>query len=155
MSATRPPRQDCGHVRRLARDRNRAIHGRKGTRPWFGAAPAAWLATIAARRTSAVPVPDTSKGLAAGVGASQDPASLGRLTASFLIKPKGPRVAMLETLGWDTHNAQKGRLANQLKNLDAMLADLRDSLGTAWANTTVLVATEFGRTVAIKWYRRD
>ena len=56
---------------------------------------------------------------------------------------------MLETLGWDTHNAQKGRLANQLKNLDAMLAALRDGLGPVWAETTVLVATEFGRTVAV------
>jgi uncharacterized protein (DUF1501 family) len=87
--------------------------------------------------------------LAANTNAGQDPASLGRLTAGFLTKPNGPRIAMLETLGWDTHNAQKGRLANQLKNLDAMLAALRDGLGTTWAKTTVLVATEFGRTAAV------
>ncbi len=90
-----------------------------------------------------------TKGLATGANSGQDPASLGRLTASFLTKPNGPRIAMLETLGWDTHTAQKGRLANQLKNLDAMLAALRDGLGPVWANTTVLVATEFGRTVAV------
>jgi uncharacterized protein (DUF1501 family) len=90
-----------------------------------------------------------TKGLASGVGAGQNPASLGRLTASFLTKPNGPRIAMLETLGWDTHNAQKGRLANQLKSLDAMLAALRDGMGPAWASTTVLVATEFGRTAAV------
>lgn len=90
-----------------------------------------------------------TKGLAAGLGASQDPASLGKLTAGFLTKPAGPRIAMLETLGWDTHNAQQGRLAGQLKNLDAMLAALRDGMGPAWADTTVLVATEFGRTVAV------
>ena len=87
--------------------------------------------------------------LAASAGAGQDPASLGRLTASFLTKPNGPRIAMLETLGWDTHNAQKGRLATQLKNLDVLLAALRDGLGPAWADTTVLVATEFGRTASI------
>ena len=90
-----------------------------------------------------------TKGLAADAAAGQDPASLGRLTASFLTKPDGPRIAMLETLGWDTHSAQRGRLANQLKNLDAMLAAMRDGLGTAWATTTVLVATEFGRTAAV------
>lgn len=90
-----------------------------------------------------------TKGLATDVGAKQDPASLGRLTASFLTKPAGPRIAMLETLGWDTHNAQSGRLTNQLRNLDAMLAALRDGLGPAWATTTVLVATEFGRTAAV------
>ena len=90
-----------------------------------------------------------TKGLAADTSAKQDPASLGRLTAGFLTKPNGPRIAMLETLGWDTHSGQKGRLASQLKNLDAMLAALRDGLGPVWANTTVLVATEFGRTVAV------
>ena len=90
-----------------------------------------------------------TKGLAANAGAAQDPASLGRLTASFLTKPNGPRIAMLDTLGWDTHSAQKARLANQLKNLDTMLAALRDGLGPAWSDTTVLIATEFGRTVAI------
>jgi uncharacterized protein (DUF1501 family) len=90
-----------------------------------------------------------TEGLATDVGAKQDPASLGRLTAGFLMKQGGPRIAMLETLGWDTHNAQAGRLAAQLKNLDAMLAAMRDGLGEAWANTTVLVATEFGRTVAV------
>jgi uncharacterized protein (DUF1501 family) len=56
---------------------------------------------------------------------------------------------MLETLGWDTHSAQKGRLAAQLKNLDAMLAAMRDGLGPACATTTVLIATEFGRTAAV------
>lgn len=90
-----------------------------------------------------------TKGLAAQANARQDPASLGRLTASFLTKPSGPRIAMLETLGWDTHNAQKGRLSNQLRGLDSMLAALRDGLGSAWAETTVLVATEFGRTAAV------
>jgi len=90
-----------------------------------------------------------TKGLATDATAGQDPGSLGRLTASFLTKPNGPRIAMLETLGWDTHNAQKGRLANQLKNLDAMLAAMRDGLGPAWANTAVLIATEFGRTAAV------
>ncbi|POM18286.1 hypothetical protein CSX04_06589 [Burkholderia cepacia] len=55
---------------------------------------------------------------------------------------------MIETGGWDTHSAQNARLANQLKALDTMLAALRDGLGPAWQQTTVLVATEFGRTAA-------
>ncbi|HEV7578262.1 MAG TPA: DUF1501 domain-containing protein [Caldimonas sp.] len=78
----------------------------------------------------------------------QSPAELGRLAASFLARPDGPRIAMLETNGWDTHSAQAPRLANQLKALDAMIAALRDGLGVAWSETTVLVATEFGRTAA-------
>src|SRR5690606_12176956 len=60
----------------------------------------------------------------------------------------GPRIAMIETQGWDTHSGQNARLAAQLKNLDGMLAGLRDGLGPVWSQTVVLVATEFGRTVA-------
>jgi uncharacterized protein (DUF1501 family) len=78
----------------------------------------------------------------------QEPAVLGRLAATFLTKPAGPRIAMLETGGWDTHTGQAGRLAAQLKALDTLLASLRDGMGAAWASTTVLIATEFGRTAA-------
>jgi uncharacterized protein (DUF1501 family) len=90
----------------------------------------------------------TARGLAGDAGARQDPASLGKLAASFLARDDGPRIAMIETGGWDTHSAQNARLANQLKALDTMLAALRDGMGPLWNKTTVLVATEFGRTAA-------
>jgi uncharacterized protein (DUF1501 family) len=89
-----------------------------------------------------------ARGLAADAGARQDPASVGKLAASFLSRRDGPRIAMIETGGWDTHSAQTPRLAAQLKALDTMMAALRDGLGPAWSDTTVLVATEFGRTAA-------
>jgi uncharacterized protein (DUF1501 family) len=78
----------------------------------------------------------------------QDPASLGRMAASFLAQAAGPRIAMMETGGWDTHSGQSGRLAAQLRGLDALLAALREGLGPVWSQTVVLVATEFGRTAA-------
>ncbi|MCJ0764490.1 DUF1501 domain-containing protein [Variovorax terrae] len=84
----------------------------------------------------------------AGPAVRQNPAELGQLAARFLAQPAGPRIAMLETSGWDTHSAQAPRMANQFKALDAMIAALREGLGATWANTTVLVATEFGRTAA-------
>ncbi|MFM0142901.1 DUF1501 domain-containing protein [Paraburkholderia sp. RL18-085-BIA-A] len=90
----------------------------------------------------------TARGLAGDASARQDPASLGKLAAGFLSRDDGPRIAMIETGGWDTHSAQNARLANQLKALDAMLAALRDGMGPLWNRTTVLVATEFGRTAA-------
>jgi uncharacterized protein (DUF1501 family) len=90
----------------------------------------------------------SARGLAGDAGARQDPASLGRLAAGFLSRDAGPRIAMIETGGWDTHSAQNARLANQLKALDTMLAALRDGMGPLWRRTTVLVATEFGRTAA-------
>ena len=78
----------------------------------------------------------------------QNPAALGRMAAGFLAQANGPRLAMIETSGWDTHGAQNGRLTNQLKSLDAMVGGLRDGLGDAWSQTVVVVATEFGRTAA-------
>nr|WP_321883155.1 DUF1501 domain-containing protein [Paraburkholderia bannensis] len=90
----------------------------------------------------------TARGLAGDASARQDPASVGKLAAGFLARADGPRIAMIETGGWDTHSAQNARLSNQLKALDTMVAALRDNLGPVWDNTTVLVATEFGRTAA-------
>ena len=89
--------------------------------------------------------------LAQGDGgtAQANPAALGKLAAEFLAKPAGPRIAVIELLGWDTHAQQAGRLATQLKQLDAVFGALKDGLGAAWAHTTVLAATEFGRTAAV------
>lgn len=72
----------------------------------------------------------------------------GTLAARMLSGPAGARIAMIETNGWDTHSGQRARLANQLKGLDAMIASMKDGLGSDWSNTLVIVATEFGRTVA-------
>ena len=89
-----------------------------------------------------------ARGLAGPETKGQNPADLGRLAARFLLKPDGPRIAMIETGGWDTHSGQAGRLAGQLKALDTTIAALRDGLGPVWSDTVVLVATEFGRTAA-------
>lgn len=77
---------------------------------------------------------------------------LAKTAGRFLADPAGPRIAVLEAGGWDTHayqGAAEGRLARSLAGLDASLAALRESLGPAWQDTAVLVVTEFGRTVAV------
>jgi uncharacterized protein (DUF1501 family) len=89
-----------------------------------------------------------TRDMGAGQKAGQNPVKLGKLAATFLARPDGPRVAMIETGGWDTHTGQQARLNTQLRDLDAMLAALRDGLGPVWSDTVVLVATEFGRTAA-------
>ena len=76
-------------------------------------------------------------------------AATGQLAARLLAPANGARIAMIETGGWDTHAGQRGRLATQLKGLDAMLASLKTGLGPVWNDTMILVATEFGRTVAV------
>ena len=78
----------------------------------------------------------------------QDAAALGRIAAGFLARADGPRVAMIETSGWDTHSGQNARLTRQLSGLDGLIGALREGMGVNWAQTVVVVATEFGRTAA-------
>jgi uncharacterized protein (DUF1501 family) len=78
-------------------------------------------------------------------GGGQKGAATGALAAKMLLGD-GARIAMIETNGWDTHSGQRGRLNAQLKDLDQTLAALKTGLGAEWANTLVVVATEFGRT---------
>jgi uncharacterized protein (DUF1501 family) len=76
--------------------------------------------------------------------------------ARFLKNQNGPRVAAIDVGGWDTHANQggaQGNLALRLRGLDAGLQTLKTELGPVWADTTVLVVTEFGRTVAVNGTR--
>jgi uncharacterized protein (DUF1501 family) len=69
--------------------------------------------------------------------------------ARFLREPGGPNVAALEFSGWDTHANQGmagGALDRLLAQLGSGVMTLRAELGAEWANTTVVVMTEFGRT---------
>jgi uncharacterized protein (DUF1501 family) len=72
--------------------------------------------------------------------------ALARSAGEMLRALNGPRIAALEIDGWDTHAAQANRLTGPLKQLDAGLVALKTALGAAWAETAVLVMTEFGRT---------
>ena len=86
-----------------------------------------------------------------GAGAARAPSALARVAANFLKQADGPTAAVLELTGWDTHTNQTGEqgpLARNLRALDDGLAALKEELGPAWANTVVLIATEFGRTAA-------
>ena len=79
---------------------------------------------------------------------------LAQRAAEFLVHPAGPQAAVLDIGGWDTHANQaspNGPLANGLRQLDAGLAALRAGLvaGGAWGRTVVVVASEFGREVAV------
>jgi len=83
-------------------------------------------------------------------------AQLVKAAAGFLRQQDGPRVAVFDTTGWDTHaneGGAQGQLAGRLKALDAGLAQLKDALGPAWSDTAVLLVTEFGRTAAVNGTR--
>lgn len=77
-------------------------------------------------------------------------------TAKFLRAPEGPRVAVIESGGWDTHanqGAANGSLANKFKDLDTSLGEFKQAMGDDWSKTVVMVVTEFGRTVRVNGTR--
>jgi uncharacterized protein (DUF1501 family) len=77
-------------------------------------------------------------------------------TASFLKSDDGPRVAVFDAMGWDTHaneGGAQGQLAARLAGLDAGLRSLQEDLGPVWRDTVVMIATEFGRTAAVNGTR--
>jgi uncharacterized protein (DUF1501 family) len=79
-------------------------------------------------------------------------APLAEAAGKLLAAADGPRIAVLEMGGWDTHvnqGAEKGRLADNLAGFAAGLDALATSLGAAWRDTVVAAVTEFGRTVAV------
>ncbi|MFZ1028364.1 MAG: DUF1501 domain-containing protein [Limnoraphis robusta] len=74
-----------------------------------------------------------------------------RQLASLMVRDPSIQLAFMDVGGWDTHANQgssQGQLANRLKNLGEGLVTLVDRLGEIYADTTILVLSEFGRTVA-------
>jgi uncharacterized protein (DUF1501 family) len=69
--------------------------------------------------------------------------------ARILRQSTGPNVAAMEFSGWDTH-ANQGLAGGALDRLLGQLAEglvaFRAEMQDAWAGTTVVVMTEFGRT---------
>jgi uncharacterized protein (DUF1501 family) len=77
--------------------------------------------------------------------------AIAKSVGALLAAPDGPRVAVFELTGWDTHaneGAAEGVLAIRLGALDQAIASLADALGSHWQRTTVLAVTEFGRMAA-------
>lgn len=76
---------------------------------------------------------------------------IAQIAARFLKDDSGPIAAVMEVGGWDTHANQgieQGPLARGLTALDDGLDAFKREMGPAWANTVVIIVTEFGRTVA-------
>jgi uncharacterized protein (DUF1501 family) len=91
----------------------------------------------------------------AAVGAARY-GQLVRTAAELLRRDDGPRVAVFDTLGWDTHaneGGAQGALATRLAALDGALRLFKEQMGAAWRDTAVVLVTEFGRTAAVNGTR--
>ena len=85
-----------------------------------------------------------------GGGDRQKNKNLSRQAAKYLRKSDGPRVAVFEVNGFDTHAAQggvDGTHTECLVEMDEIINNLRDNLQEAYKDTIILTVTEFGRTI--------
>jgi uncharacterized protein (DUF1501 family) len=104
--------------------------------------------------TSAMSANGVAMDAGAGGMAGAGPRSItpiAQIAARFLTDDRGPIAAVIDVGGWDTHANQgieQGPLARGLASLDDGLEAFKQEMGPAWANTVVIIATEFGRTVA-------
>ena len=82
---------------------------------------------------------------------SDDAWILASSAGTELSKPNGPKVAVFEVEGFDTHAAQgatDGAHADCLSDYDSIIRSLKSSMSKeAFDNTLVLTLTEFGRTI--------
>ena len=84
------------------------------------------------------------------VNRGRDPQQLARQAAIQLAKEDGPRIAVFDIGGFDTHAAQggaDGQHGEKLQDFDRVLRSLSDGLGEALDNTLILTLTEFGRKI--------
>ena len=77
--------------------------------------------------------------------------NLARQAAKALMQNNGPRVAVFEVNGFDTHAAQGGVDGTHTKclvEMDEIIKTLKVYLEDAYKDTLILTVTEFGRTIA-------
>lgn len=77
-------------------------------------------------------------------------ASDAQRLAQLMVKDPRIQLGFMALGGWDTHVNQgstQGQLARNLKKLGSGLATLVNGLGSVYQNTTIVVMSEFGRTV--------
>jgi uncharacterized protein (DUF1501 family) len=167
ITALLPPAPSCDTAFTMANRLPLILHGPAQVTPWdpFHARPPVSAGFYRNIATMHAPDPLVGPELADGLrerhyvdkvmaGLTYDGVSFGfpraaRATARLLAAHDGPRLAELDLDGWDTHTNQPSRLTHALHNLDEGIAELRVGLASVWDKTTILVVTEFGRTVRV------
>lgn len=86
------------------------------------------------------------------VGNGKSNRNLAVQAGKYLKDPNGPRVAVFEVNGFDTHAAQggvNGTHTRCLTEMDDIITMLKAYLDDAYKDTLILTVTEFGRTIAV------
>lgn len=82
----------------------------------------------------------------ARAGQSPNLSGLAIEAATRLREANGPRVAVLDHVGFDTHASQPGQHTQKLGDIDRAIGEFRRTIGDdTWKDTLILTVTEFGR----------
>lgn len=93
----------------------------------------------------------------AGLGAMRSRPGKGldtgfaKVAGALLAAADGPRVAVVEAGGWDSHHNQglaSGGLSGRLEGVANAIVAFKGAIGPVWRDTVVVLVSEFGRAVA-------
>lgn len=74
-------------------------------------------------------------------------ADLARDAGKRLARENGPRMAVLDHVGFDTHANETQQNSRHFEEVDSAIAAFRQEIGdAAWKKTLIVTVTEFGRT---------
>ena len=74
---------------------------------------------------------------------------LAREAGKRMVASDGPRVAVIDDVGYDTHSKEVEGASQKLSKIDAAITSFAAAVGPeVWKKSLVLTITEFGRTVA-------
>ena len=74
-------------------------------------------------------------------------AGLLEQVGQLMARADGPRIVAMDSDGWDMHGSLLFHMNRLSTDLDQGISHLRSTLGERWSQTTVLIVSEFGRTV--------
>lgn len=95
-------------------------------------------------------LPEDDRAVPHNLPNSFDIATLAPFIGRELSADDGPRIAVLESAGWDSHHRQgavTGKQARRFATLATTLEGLAASMGPVWKDTVIVVASEFGRSL--------
>ena len=83
------------------------------------------------------------------LAARRSPGALVAFATDQLSQDNGPRVGIVDLVGFDTHAEQgnnAGKHADMLNQIDNLIKQFRSQMGNKWNDCLVVTVTEFGRT---------
>lgn len=82
------------------------------------------------------------------VGDANSLQDLAGQAAKRLTDPAGPRIAVLDHVGFDSHSNEPSFQSERLREVDDAIGAFQNGMGKLWKDTLVVTVTEFGRTAA-------